>query len=119
MAANNTSSSAMKALKAACARKRFASFKDLPVGEYIVNRFSIVDTAHGERIRIDLHDSYMFLPQSFLKLLPSDVIEDLNKAPKVMVYNGKDVNNRNALILDFNEVSYYDNDVLGVLTQSF
>lgn len=119
MCANNTSSAAMNALKAACARKRFASFKDLPVGEYIVNRFSIVDTAHGERIRVDLQGSYMFLPQSFLELLPPDVIEDLNKAPKVMVYSGKDVNNRYALILDFNEVSYFDNDVLGELTHRF
>lgn len=120
MASNkNTSSSALNTLKAACTHKRYVSFKDLPIGEYIVNKFSIVNTVYGERIRVDLQDTFMYLPQSFLKTLTSDVIDELNKSPKLMIYQGKDVNNRNALILDFNDVSYFDNDLLGLLTPNF
>lgn len=120
MAVNNnnvTSSAALNALKAACVHKKFASFKDLLPGEYIVNNFSIVDTTFGERVRVELADAYMFLPPCFLRTLKPEVIEDLNKSPKIMVYKGKDADNRNALILDFNEVSYFDGEVFGLLTQ--
>lgn len=113
---NNTSIAALNTLKAACSHKKFASFKDLSPGEYIVKKFSIVNTMYGERVRIDLHDSYMYLPQSFLKTLTSEVIEDLNKSPKIMVYEGKDANNRNALILDFNDVSYFDGELFDLIT---
>lgn len=99
--------------------KKYSSFKDLLPGEYIVNTFSIVNTVYGERIRIDLQDTYMYLPQSFVKTLTSELIDELNKAPKIMVYKGKDINNRNALMLDFTEVSYFDKDLLGLLTQNF
>lgn len=128
---NTTSSAALNALKAACSRrnfgvfknfinfKKFASFKDLLPGEYIVKQFSIVSTTYGDRVRIDLHDSYMFLPKSFLKTLTPEVITDLNKSPKMMVYEGKDADNRDALILDFNEVSYFDSELLGLLTPNF
>lgn len=124
MATNNnnnkkTSIAALNALKAACSHKKFASFKDLSPGEYIVNKFTIVNTAYGERIRIDLHDSYMYLPQCFLKTLTPELLEDVNKSPKLMVYEGKDGNNRNALVLDFNEVSYFDGELLGLLTPNF
>lgn len=128
---NSTSSGALNALKAACSRKKFgvfknfqnsknfASFKDLLPGEYIVEKFSIVNTKYGEQVRIDLHDSYMYLPKSFLNTLTPEVIDDLNKAPKMMVYQGKDAENGNALILDFNEVSYFDSELFGLLTPNF
>ena len=114
-----TSIAALNTLKAACSHKKFASFKDFSPGEYIVTKFSIVNTVYGERIRIDLHDSYMYLPQCFLKTLKPEVLEDLNKSPKVMTYEGKDGNNHNALVLDFNEVGYYDSELLGILTPNF
>lgn len=119
MAVNNnnaTSSAAMSALKAACSHKKYISFKDLSPGEYIVNSFSIVDTAYGDRLRIEMSNAYMFLPESILKKLKPELIDDLNKGPKIMAYQGKDVDNHNALILDFNEVSYFDGEMLGLLT---
>lgn len=120
MAANvNTSSVALNTLKAACKHKKFVSFKDLPPGEYIVNKFSITDTMFGERIRIDLQETYMYLPESFFKYLKPHHLDELNKAPKVMVYEGKDANNSNALILDFNEVSYFDGELLELITPNF
>lgn len=133
MAANNntTSSDALNALKAACSRKKFVGFKnannwpkfrsftDILPGEYIVNKFSIVNTKYGERIRIDLHDSYMFLPKCFLKDLPREYIEEWNKAPKMMTYKGRDAENRDALILEFNEVSYYEAELFGLITPNY
>lgn len=128
---NTTSSGALNALKDACSRKNFGvfknsqnfknfvSFKDLSPGEYIVNKFSIVNTKFGERVRVDLHHSYMFLPKGFLKTITPEVIDDLNKAPKMMVYQGKDVEAGNALILDFNEVTYFDSELFGLLTPNF
>lgn len=128
---NTASSAALNALKAACSRKKFGvfkksqnfenfvSFKDLSPGEYIVEKFSIANTKYGERVRIDLHGSYMFLPQSFSKTLTPEVIDNLNKAPKMMVYQGKDAENGNAFILDFNEVSYFDSELFGLLTPNF
>lgn len=120
MAANNennvTSSAALNALKVACSRKNFVSFKDLSPGEYIVNNFSIVDTTYGERLRVEMSNAFMFLPQCVLKQLNRELIDDLNKSPKVMVYKGKDVDNHNAIMLDFNEVSYFDNEMFGLLT---
>lgn len=128
---NSTSSGGLSALKAACSRKKFgvfknfqnykhfASFKDLLPGEYIVEKFSIVNTKYGERVRIDLHDSYMYLSKSFLNTLTPEVIDDLNKAPKMMLYQGKDAENGNSLILDFNEVSYFDSELFGLLTPNF
>lgn len=115
----NTSLAALNTLKAACTHKKYVSFKDLSNGEYIVNKFSIVNTVYGERIRIDLQDTYMYLPQSFLKTLTSEVLDELNKSPKVMVYQGKDSNNHNALILDFNDVSYFDSELLSLITPNF
>lgn len=124
MAANNddngTSSAALNALKAACSRKNFVSFKDLSPGEYIVNNFSIMDTAYGERLRVEMPNAFMYLPPSVLKQLNLErnpgLIDDLNKAPKIMVYKGKDADNHNAIMLDFNEVSYFENEMFGLLT---
>lgn len=114
---NITSSAALSLLKAACAHKKFVSFKDLPSGEYIVINFSTIDTNYGQRIRIDLQDdTYMYLPEIFVKKLKPEVIDVLNMSPKIMAYDGKDANNHNALILDFNEVNYFDNEFIGLLT---
>lgn len=102
-----------------CTHKKYVSFKDLSPGEYIVNKFTIVNTVYGERIRIDLQNTYMYLPQSFLKTLTPEVLDDVNRSPKLMIYEGKDASNNNALILDFNDVSYFDNELLGLLTPNF
>lgn len=114
-----TSIVALNTLKAACVHKKFASFKDLSPGEYIVNKFSLVNTMFGERIRIDLHDTYMYLPEGFLKKLSTKLLDDLNRSPKIMVYQGKDAENHNALILDFNDVEYFDSELLGLITQNY
>lgn len=99
---------ALSVLNSACEKKTYQSFKDLPVGEYIVNHFSIVETKlYGNRIRIDLGETYMLLPKRFAEKLDQEKINVLNKSPKVMVYGGKDSSFKDRLILQFREAAYY------------
>lgn len=97
---------ALSALQSACSKKKYQSFKDLEHGEYIVNHFTIIDTSHGRRVRIDLDDKYMFLPERFVKTIEPH-IDVINKTPKVMVYSGKDSSDRDRLILNFRDSSYF------------
>lgn len=97
---------ALTALQSACSKKTYQSFKDLEHGDYIVNHFTIIETTHGKRVRIDLDDKYMFLPERFVKSIGPH-IDVLNKSPKVMVYSGKDSSDRDRLILNFRGSSYF------------
>lgn len=98
---------ALSLLKEACLKKSFKSFNHLQPGEYIVSLFEKYETDHGERVRITIDDFYMYLPERFNKSLSQEVIDDLNKSPKIMVYGGKDVGAQNRLILDFKDASYF------------
>lgn len=107
MTANESAQSALIALNTACGRKVYQSFKDLAIGEYIVNHFRIFDTKYGVRIQIELDDKYKILPERFAKNLDQEKIDVLNRSPKIMVYSGKDPNYQNRLILEFRDSSYY------------
>lgn len=98
---------ALEDLNTACVGKLYKSFKELPVGEYIVVKFHIVETAHGKRIRIDLAETYMLLPERFARALTPEKINALNKSPKIMIFNGKDSSNRDRLMLEFRGDSYF------------
>lgn len=103
-------SSALNKLQAACIKKPFKSFKDLAVGEYIVNSFVAVETkTYGQRIRINLEEFYMYLPERFQQMLDEAAIGELNLGPKIMIYGGKDIADQNRLILDFQDVEYFTN----------
>lgn len=97
--------SALEKLKAACAKKSqpakpYKSFSALPPGEYAVYEFSKIETKHGQRIRITLRDSYMYLPERCI--LDDADIKELNSVPpRMMVYGGKEASEKNRLILDF------------------
>lgn len=94
----------LAALKSACILKTFQSFKDLPLGEYVVYRFAVVDTDHGTKVRIDLAETYMYLPERFVNALADTSMEALNQKPKIMIYKGKDTKHMDRLILDFKDV---------------
>lgn len=98
---------ALAALNSACVKKTYQSFKNLERGEYIVDSFSIVDTTHGKRVRIDMSETYMLLPERFFKQLNNETIAALNQSPKIMVYGGKETNNRDRLILEFRSDAYF------------
>lgn len=85
---------ALQALQTACEPRNFKSFKDLEVGEYPVRGFSLVNTQHGQRLRVDLEDCYLFLPERFVLHMNADFIAKLNSTKKLMVYSGKDLVNK-------------------------
>lgn len=94
----------LSALKNACTHKKsYKSFKDIPHGEYVIHRFSLAKTVHGKKVRIDLDDTYMYLPERFADALSESVIQELNLKPKIMVYEGKDAAQKDRLILDFKD----------------
>lgn len=100
--------SALQVLKKACGKQDYRSFRDLPIGQYLVEKFSRVETTHGERIRVDIEGLYLLLPERFAHSLTENIIEELNKSSYLMIYSGKDVSHNNRLILDFveNALSY-------------
>lgn len=98
---------ALSALREACQKKSFKSFNNLQPGEYIVTNFESSETNHGQRIRITIEDFYMYLPERFNKKLTEEVLEELNKSPKIMIFSGKDASLQNRLVLDFKDASYY------------
>lgn len=96
--------SSLELLKSLCLPRPFKSFKDLEPKEYRVHYFSLVPSNLGQRVRIDLADCYLFLPERFAKIMKEPVLNDLNNRAIIMVYDGKDKSNMNRLLLDFKDV---------------
>lgn len=107
-----TSASVMNELKNACQKKTYLGFKNLQPGEYIVNLFSIVETTHGKRVRVDSGENYLLLPERFVKIMTPEKIIILNLSSKIMVYSGKDSSDRDRLLLDFRDADDYMNDLV-------
>lgn len=87
----------MEALLSSCEHRPYKSFSTLDCGEYPVTKFSISETKYGDRIRVDLKECYVFLPQRFsVDLFNEQAIKDLNSQDIVMIYRGKgsEVNSR-------------------------
>lgn len=104
---------AIQTLKSACAMKHFVNFDNLPTGEYIVESMQRVTTPFGERIRVELKDVIVYLPERFTKVLTEEIVAELNTCAMVMIYSGKDpVQNR--LLLDFEAVKMGEIDIMVV-----
>lgn len=80
-------------LEALRVEKEVKNFSDLQFGDYVIQKFSLINTIHGTRIRIEIDDWYMILPGSYMGLMEEDLTE-LNKFSIVMTYSGKDDNSR-------------------------
>lgn len=98
--------SAISILKKASIPKPFKSFKDLQEGKYKVERFDLVETNFGDRVRIKTNDAYMYLPERYAEEMTEEVINELNTSSVTMIYSGKDPENQNRLMLDFDAVGY-------------
>lgn len=87
--------SAVTLLQESCSTKQFVSFKTLPVGAYKITKFTSSQTTYGRKIRAEFGSQYVFLPKNTADYLDDQKVEELNKTPLVMVYNGKSsTNNR-------------------------
>lgn len=85
--------SALEVLNSISEKRSFKSFKTLAQGEYIIRRFTSVETSYGKRTRIDFDDGYSYLPERY-NSLRQDQLDELNTTPKIMVYAGKDRENK-------------------------
>lgn len=104
---------ALAVLKQACVKTTFKSFKNMQPGEYIVTSFEKCTTDHGERVRVTVEDYYLLLPGRFNTMLTQEIIDELNKSPKIMIYGGKDASARDRLILDFKDATYFSDMFAG------
>lgn len=81
----------MEALLESCAVRSYKSFADLKVGDYPVRKFGFADTKHGKRLRVDLTDFYVFLPERFqIENFPPSRIEELNSTDIILEFKGKE-----------------------------
>lgn len=70
----------------------YKSFKSLSHGEYIIRKFSEVESPWGIRIRIDFDNGYSYLPERYNQL-SEEQIKELNSTSKMLIYSGKDRDN--------------------------
>lgn len=82
--------SALQLLRAACEKKSYLSFTNLKPGEYTITNFAIVQTTYGERIKVEMGDQFLFLPDRFNEKIKVEHLAELNRYPKRMIYGGKD-----------------------------
>lgn len=91
-------------LKKACISKPYRSFSNLANGDYEVQSFEQIKTSFGNRIRIELSDCVMYLPERFANILTEETIARLNESTIIMAYSGKDPNAHGRLLLDFEAI---------------
>lgn len=82
--------SALLNLQKACKGAKYISFNDLQIGSYQIERFSIVKTEYGMRVKVTMVENYVFLPERFIELITKKDIEELNQGKYVMVFGGKE-----------------------------
>lgn len=99
---------AFELLRNACITKKYTSFTKLPLGNHLVEEFSFVQTQYGDRIRADLGDKYVYLPERFSARIKPEHIPELNENQRVMVYNGRSQDMRNQVLLEFKCVDELD-----------
>lgn len=85
--------SAFETLVSACTPLNYTNFNDLERGQYLIKKFSFVKTKYGDRIRCDLEDRYVYLPQRFAANIFEEDIAELNKGEKYLLHNGKEGKN--------------------------
>lgn len=61
---------------------------DLPRGEYFVEKFYLVQTRYGPKIKLDLGDKCVYLPSSATVGQTADTIDALNSVPQIFVWGG-------------------------------
>lgn len=112
--------SALDSLKALCTivpqsgtdgtDKKYKSFSTLEKGEYLVTRFSKATTKMGERIRIDIGDTYMYLPERF-NSMDEATMKELNLKPPMMIFNGREPGQNGRILLDFQDIDTFINSI--------
>lgn len=92
---------ALHALKSAGVAVFYKSFSEIEVGEYVARRFVLITSKYGKRVKLYIDDFYCYLPERYAEILNETLIEVLNNNLVMFKYLGKDIKNRNRLMIDF------------------
>lgn len=87
--------SSLSLLKQKSCTKQYISFDKLPIGNYIVSNFTLVKTSYGSRLRVDIGDNVICLPQRYADDVTPEIVASFNDKPKLMIFKGKDPKYRN------------------------
>lgn len=82
-------------LRDACWNKPTINFNELPLGEYPVHEFMLVQTRFGKTLKADLGDKLIYLPTRFGVNMTDHHVAELNTIPQIMVYTGRDPSRNN------------------------
>lgn len=103
---------ALDILKSQCTSKPYTSFDNLPLGDYLISSFKLINLKNfGIRLRLDLGDKVVFLPERFSRNFTEQHCAEMNCGQYIFKYLGKDVNNHNKLMVDFVQLPDYDASV--------
>lgn len=97
----------MDALQLACSStspssSNYKNFDSIAIGEYEVLEFSIAETKYGKKIKVKTAEFYCYLPERFAAFLThEEQIEEINKVPLIMRFNGKNPKRQNRIDLQF------------------
>lgn len=83
--------SALDLLNKVCEKRAYISFKELKSGNYSVKSFILVETKnYGTRVRVDLEENYVLLPERFTSVCSNpSILELVSKGNLYMVFGGK------------------------------
>lgn len=79
---------AFNLLKTACTHKKTIKLKDLPLGEYLVKKFYLVQTRFGPKLKLELEGTIVFLPSSIAVGITDEAIVGLNSIPQIFIWGG-------------------------------
>lgn len=81
---------------------KIKKFDNLSTGEYMVKSFKLKETQFGLRVYVEVDDFYLVLPARFFDKINSvQQLDELNENKFKMVYNGKNKDEFNKLMIDF------------------
>lgn len=89
--------------------ERARKFDELAIGEYLVKSFKLKETTFGLRLHVLFEDFFIILPERYAdKINSEEQITELNNLKWKMVYNGKNKQQGNRLMLDFEKLGNSD-----------
>ena len=98
----NAEASAFELLKRVITRdKPFRSFSKLEPGIYPIWKFQLSEGKFGKRLRIELKDCLITLPERFIYDVTPESVDELNLGQYKMIYKGRDASRNNRILVDF------------------
>lgn len=107
------------ALESTMTFKKYVSFDNLPIGDYIIESFRLVTTKFGEKVRCEIGDKVVFLPKRCIEEMDGNAniqlkMFELNRGKYWLLYRGKDVSQENRLMVEIVSQDAYVNKFLNL-----